>query len=203
MVETLIFYAHPKREGHNAALLAAVQQELQAAKQEYQLIDLYQDSFDPILHPNEHYTSGGYDKSDQVVHYQDLIANASRLIFIYPVWWGAMPAVLKGFFDKVLTPRFAYRYKKLPFPIFGLRARPIGLLKGKKAVVFLTVGSPRWAQFLVMRDNAQFIARKGILEFCGVRTKTRTLANCGVPLDDHKKAQASHLVRRGLRWLYR
>jgi NAD(P)H dehydrogenase (quinone) len=202
MATTLIIYAHPKKEGHNAYILDRVKASLKKRKIKFDLIDLYEDGFDPVLSAKEHYTSGGFEKSEQTLEYQEKIKKANNLIFIYPVWWGVGPAILKGFFDKVLTPRFAYRYQNLPFPIFGLKARPIGLLKGKRAAVFMTIGTPRWIHVLYTRNAQQFIIKWNILKFCGLKTKGYTLGNCGMPLDDRTRDRVERFVRGGLRWLF-
>lgn len=201
MEQTLIIYAHPKTKGHNPLILKEVTARLKEAKEPYRLVDLYALDYDPLLSEKEHYTSGGRDISEQNKAFQEKIASAKRLILIFPLWWGGPPAILKGFFDRVLTNHFAYRYKPLPFPILGLRARPQGLLKGKKAAVFITVGSPRWIHTLYTRNSLQFSLRYNILGFCGIRTRSFTMGDCGIPPDHRKERRIKGLVGRGLRWL--
>lgn len=202
MPGTLIIYAHPKHQGHSARILEQVRHELVLREEQFEIVDLYALKYDPVLHANEHYTSGGRDIAKENKALQEKIAKAERLVFVFPVWWGSMPAILKGFFDRVLTSRFAYRYVKMPFPLLGLRYRPVGLLKGKRAAVFMTVGSPRWVHALFTRNAQQFVLRRNILGFCGIRSRIYTLDNCGTPLDGKKEKRIKRMVSKGLRRLF-
>ena len=129
---TLIIYAHPNTPGHAPETLKLVEQYHKEHNLTYEILDLYKMKYDPVLHEKEHYTSKGYDVSDVNKKIQEKILKTDRLVFIYPVWWNSMPAILKGFIDKVFIPRYAYHFE--PFPIIG--GRPIPHLKGKKAAVF-------------------------------------------------------------------
>ena len=202
MVSTLIIYAHPKTKGHNSVILEQVRHELILRERDFEIIDLYDIGYDPVLADKEHYTSGNKHLSSQNKQFQKKIEKANHLIVIFPVWWGGMPAILKGFFDRVLTSRFAYRYVPLPFPLFNLKFRPVGLLKGKRAAVFMTIGSPRWIHTLYTRNSQQFTMKWNVLGFCGIKTKTFTLGNCATPVDEKKKKKIKRLVTKGLRWLF-
>ncbi|MFP4523695.1 MAG: NAD(P)H-dependent oxidoreductase [Candidatus Woesearchaeota archaeon] len=202
MADVLVIYAHPDTGGHNKSILDHVIADLDGRGVSFEVIDLYKLKYDPVLHEKEHYTAGKRQVSAQNRRFQKKIGKADRLVFIYPVWWGLMPAVLKGFLDRVLTPHFAYRYRRLPFSFFGLSARPVGLLKGKKAAVFMTIGAPRWLHRLFSRDAQQFLARHNILGFCGVKARTFTLSGCDKALTKKKEKKIDKLVSRGLRWLF-
>ena len=117
-MKTLIIYAHPKTEGHCSTILYEVKKVMKEKKKKYDLIDLYKIKYDPILHDEEHYTAGeGHRKvSKENKKFQKMIKDTNELIFIYPIWWGSMPAILKGFIDRVFTSHFAYQYKgPIPF----------------------------------------------------------------------------------------
>lgn len=199
MVDTLIVYAHPATKGHNATILKNVQKQLKKRKESFMLLDLYKMGYDPVLHENEH--------SKKVISYENqqiqrAVTDVKQLIFIYPIWWGSMPAILKGFFDKIFTAQFAYKYKKLPFSIFGMKAKPIGLLNGKKAAVFITTGSLSWTQRLFMRNVYRYTAKKLILGFCGIKTKVYSVGGCGDPICKKRERKIEKNVREGLRWLF-
>lgn len=202
MVATLVIYAHPNTGGHNEQILEQVRHELILKEVDFEIIDLYAIGYNPILADKEHYTRGNKHLSSQNKELQKKIAAAKYLVVIFPVWWGGMPAILKGFFDRVLTSHFAYRYVPLPLPLFDLKFRPVGLLKGKRAAVFMTIGSPKWIHTLYTRNSQQFTMKWNVLGFCGISTKTFTLGNCALALDDKKKKKIKKLVRKGLRWLY-
>ncbi|MBD3209410.1 NAD(P)H-dependent oxidoreductase [Candidatus Woesearchaeota archaeon] len=201
-MRTIIIYVHPAKKGHNASFLERAERWLRENDEEYELVDLYEKGYDPVLQKQEHPSSGTPAVSEETKRYQEKIKGADRLILIYPIWNGGPPAILKGFFDRVFTARFAFRYQRLPFPIFGLRARPVGLLRGKKAVVFLTSGSMRWTQRLFLRDFYRVAAKKAVLSFCGIRTKVSLLDGCTGPLTRRQRQKIERMAVRGLRWLF-
>jgi NAD(P)H dehydrogenase (quinone) len=105
-MKTCIIIAHPYHKSFNYAVLNQVKQSLEGA---YSVIDLYQDQFNPVLYPEELKSyNHGTILDPKVLKYQELILDAQQLIFIFPIWWYGMPAILKGFLDKVLTPGFAF-----------------------------------------------------------------------------------------------
>jgi len=156
----LIVYAHPNTCCFCPKILEVVKRRLNQTKQSYELIDLYALKFNPVLPEKEHYTAGNHKIGADVKKFQEQIKIADHLIFIYPIWWGSMPAILKGWFDRVLTPGFAFEYES------GLPKR---LLKNKKATIFTTSGGPRAYYFLTRHCNQKLIKRD-ILWFCGIKS---------------------------------
>lgn len=69
--------------------------------------------------------------SDDVKLEQEHISWAEQITFIYPIWWTGLPAMMKGYIDRVFSYGFAYRYDQ------GIQK---GLLKGKKTVIINTHG---------------------------------------------------------------
>ena len=120
-------------------------------------INLYDVDFKPVLS----------SKKNQVLekdlkNIQKDIKWADHLVFVYPIWWGDMPALMKGFFDRVFTPGFAYdpKNKKL-----GL---PRGLLTGKSARAIITMGAPTYVYRYVFRKPATRILKYS-LNYCGIK----------------------------------
>ncbi|WP_125588356.1 NAD(P)H-dependent oxidoreductase [Companilactobacillus jidongensis] len=104
-----IIYTHPYKGSFNHAILKTMADYFDRNRQEYQIIDLYQDSFNPVLSPIElkKYSTG--EATDPLVSkYQKMISNSDELIFIFPIWWHNLPAMLKGFLDKTMLKDFAY-----------------------------------------------------------------------------------------------
>ena len=99
----LIIYCHPYNRSFNHAELAAVEENLQNAQQQYELIDLYADHFNPVYSAEELrlYHQGG-TTDPLVTKYLTLCRRASTVIFITPIWWNSVPGMLKGFIDKVM-----------------------------------------------------------------------------------------------------
>ena len=186
-MKALIIYAHPQTQGHNPFILKQVTKKLEEKNIEFNLIDLYKVEYDPILHENEHYTSGKRGISKENLNYQKMIKEADLQIYVYPMWWGSMPAILKGFFDKNFTSHFAFKY------VNGL---PVGLLKGKKAIVFMTCGAPSLFYKILFRGPIWQI-KKGILGFCGIKAKVHLLGK-STKLTDKRKEKVKKMVKKAI-----
>lgn len=164
-MKTLVIYAHPNINSLNHAILENVVKGLTEAKREFEIVDLYKEKFDPILVIDEQHKRRDLINDSYTEEYRRKIVQADRLIFIYPIWWYGVPAILKGFFDRVFVSGFAFQYDgKLP----------MGLLKNKSAWVIYTIDSPsfyiRW-----FRKNAEWtVVRDAILKFCGIKKIKRT-----------------------------
>lgn len=120
--------------------------------------------FDPVLR-------GGYESSQTLEHdlleAQREIHWAQHLVFVYPVWWGGLPSLLSGFFDRVFMPGFAFK-------AHGRHHPSNELLKGRTAELLVTLDTPsryfRW----VLKAPAHRQMTKAILEFCGIKTTRLT-----------------------------
>ncbi|HNX16608.1 MAG TPA: NAD(P)H-dependent oxidoreductase [Bacilli bacterium] len=132
----LIIYAHPYEKSFNHAVLNALVQNLEDSHQNYEVIDLYKDHFNPAYDLEELRLFGSGQTADPLVKkYQDMIKKAERLVFIFPVWWSDLPAIVKGFIDKVMKKEFAYVATKN-----GLRGT---LTYINKAFVFTSASSTK------------------------------------------------------------
>jgi NAD(P)H dehydrogenase (quinone) len=153
----LIISAHPRYRGLGDELAQAYLEAATAANHQVTLLELSKLSFDPILHH-------GY-KQDQplepdLVTAQRAIAAADHLVFIYPVWWGNLPALLKGFIDRVFLPGFAFRYT---------RVLPEQLLKGKSARIIVTMDVfDLYDRFILARSCTRPL-EVAVLKFCGIK----------------------------------
>jgi putative NADPH-quinone reductase len=75
------------------------------------LLHLDRDNFDPVMRAEDLKAfADGAPCDPQVIAYRERLENAVHLIFIFPVWWELMPAMTKGFIDKVIFPGVAYDY---------------------------------------------------------------------------------------------
>ncbi|CAM3889824.1 NAD(P)H-dependent oxidoreductase [Alicyclobacillus pomorum] len=102
-MNVLVVYAHPNPQSFNAAILRQVERGLQEAGHTFTVVDLYKDNFNPVLVVNETFRRRDLKDHPETAHYRDLLRWADHLIFIYPLWWCGTPAILKGFFDRVLA----------------------------------------------------------------------------------------------------
>lgn len=96
-----------------------------------------------------------------IVGVQRDIQWADHIVIFYPLWLGSMPARLKGFFEQVMRPGFAYTQG-------GTKGLPRKLLKGKSARIVVTMGMPAAFYNLVYRAHSLKSLKRNILAFCGI-----------------------------------
>ncbi|HAS41590.1 MAG TPA: NADPH:quinone reductase [Microscillaceae bacterium] len=144
-MKVVIVFNHPYEGSYCNAVLQSVTTGLKKAHHEVDLIHLDQDSFNPVMTAAD--LKGFRDKKPvdpKVLEYNDRIKNADHLIFIFPIWWELMPALTKGFIDKVIFPGIAYDYTNAS----NTRMKPLWQqLKG--VTLITTMNTPNWAYWLV------------------------------------------------------
>ncbi|WP_439858845.1 NAD(P)H-dependent oxidoreductase [Pseudomonas sp. MBLB4136] len=143
-------------------------------------------SFDPVLRD-------GYDQGQllepDLLEAQRQIHWAEHLVFVYPVWWGGLPALLKGFFDRVFLPGFAFKYR-------GHSHAWDKLLSGRTADLLVTLDTPPWYFRWIYGAPAHRQMTRTILGFSGV--KTRRLAEFA-PVRPSSEAQRQSWLQRAER----
>lgn len=130
-----IVYGHPYGRSFNYAIKETAMTTLRKQGRDYVLIDLYADGFDPAVRETELAMYGAGDTCDALARkYMDILAQTNEIVYIFPVWWGVEPAIVKGFHDKVLLKDFAWSYtaEGLLMP----------LLRIEKTTVFTTSEAP-------------------------------------------------------------
>lgn len=163
MKRILVVNGHPRAGSYNYAVQDAYLRGLAGKDVEVREIRLAELQFD--LNLSEGYTSAQALEPD-LVEAQAKILWADHVVWIFPLWWGMMPAVLKGFIDRVLLPGYAFRYR----PKSSLWDK---LLKGKTSAIICTIDYPIWYFRLFLRGGGVGVMRKMVLEFCGFEV-TRT-----------------------------
>lgn len=158
MKNVLIIYAHPGEGSFNHALLNRIAGTVTANGHACKVLDLYAMDYNPVMTAAE--AKGNI--SDDTRQYQQMIANATDIVFIFPVWWFRSPAILEGFIDKVFTPKFAYRFK----PLIGTYGMPVPLLSDKKVTAFITHGAPALPVKLLYLNAVKYRFLLGFLSFC-------------------------------------
>ncbi|WP_194778082.1 NAD(P)H-dependent oxidoreductase [Pararhodonellum marinum] len=157
----LIIYAHPNDGSLNRHLLQTIVESLQRNSQEIVIRDLYQLNFSPVLSLEDIKGQRLGIVSDDVKQEQDYISWADHIIFIYPIWWTGMPAIMKGYIDRVFSYGFAYRYDK------GVQQ---GLLTGKQTTIVNTQGKSKEEYEGIGMDKAlSLTSDKGIFTYCGLK----------------------------------
>ncbi len=159
-MKCLLVYSHPNPASFNHAILEEVSKTLKAAGHEVVLRDLYALKFNPVLSPSDFGQLAAGKMPPDVAEEQKHITWADTLVFIHPIWWAGLPAMMKGYIDRVFLKGFAYDAGKE-----GI----IPLLKGKKVVIFNTTGTPSeiYEKSGMFRSMNQPV-ESGIHGFCGL-----------------------------------
>ncbi len=156
-----IIYAHPNPDSFNSAILQTTIKVLKERNVDYRVIDLYKDFKKVVLDGDDFEILQKGENPEDVIKFQNDILWATKLIFIYPVWWWQFPAILKGFVDRVFSYGFAYSTDEN-----GI----VPLLKHEKGLVFMTTGGPREEyEGSVRLDVLKLPITEGVMGFCGVK----------------------------------
>ena len=157
----VVVLAHPLKDSLCAHLAACIVEIVSGAGHHLQMIDLYQRDFDPRLTSGERqsYYSSKYDAS-AIADDAEVLQTAEVLILVFPTWWFGLPAMLKGWIDRVFVPGTAYDHA----PDFG-RMIP-RLAKLQACFVITTLGSPWWIDWFVMLRPVRRILSRAIIGTC-------------------------------------
>lgn len=155
----LIINGHPDPLSFNQALFEAYRKGAQANQTEVKEIIIRELDFNPNL-------TMGYRKRTELepdlLDAQEKIKWADHLVWIYPVWWGSVPAIMKGFLDRVLLPGFAFK-KKENSPWWD------SYMKGKSARLICTLDQPAWFYRWVYGRPSHQAMRRLTMHFIGIR----------------------------------
>jgi len=170
-MRVLVIYAHPLADSFAAALHQGVLAALRIGGHEVDDCDLYALGFDPVLSAAERasYNTPNPDLSAVASHVARLQA-AEALVLCFPTWWYGMPAILKGYFDRVWAQGVAFHLAE------GGGAILPGLANITKFWVVTTYGGPWWLIRLVLRDPVRAVILGGLARLCGRGVETRFLA---------------------------
>ena len=165
MKKILIISGHPNKDSFNFALAAAYKKGAASAGAEIKEIVISDLQFNPNL---QH----GYQKRTELepdlLEAWEKIKWADHLVWIHPVWWGGLPAITKGFIDRVFLPGFAFQYRENS--VWWDK-----LLTGKTAHIITTLDQPGWYYRLMFGKPSVNQLKKSTLEFCGVKPVQVTL----------------------------
>jgi len=105
----LVILCHPRHDSFNAAVARRYCAAVEQGGQEAILRDLYDIRFDPLLRSEELPGTAAFFQSPHVAYELDMLARADVIVMIYPIWFGAPPAMLKGYVDRVMGSDFSFR----------------------------------------------------------------------------------------------
>lgn len=154
----LMLYGHPKEDSLCCALAEAYADEAEMHGHEVNWLNLFELDFDST--PNS--LENPEDLEPDIRQAQALLQDSDHLVLVYPIWWGGMPARVKGFLDRVFASGVAFRYTE--------KGRLLPLLKGKTADILNTCDTPKIAQwYFLAGDRLQM--KRAVMGFCGVKVR--------------------------------
>ncbi|WP_424971479.1 NAD(P)H-dependent oxidoreductase [Dinoroseobacter sp. S76] len=190
-MRALVVYCHPKKGSFNAAVKDTVLDKLRRGGAEVRLIDLYEREFAPVLPACE--LDAYLDCPDNVEPVARDVADlrwADTLIFVYPTWWYGLPAMLKGWLDRVLLPDVAFLMPDAE----NKDIRP-GLTNITSLGVFTTCGASRWLTSLIGAPGRRTLTR-GVRLICAKGCKVHFAAHYLMD-SSTPESRAAHLGKVG------
>jgi len=181
-MKMLIIYTHPN---HRSLSYSFLQKVLKASSEspvisEIQILDLYEEGFNPILEFNESKRRRDMHSDSNFEKYRKQLLWADKIVFIYPIWWGRPPAMLMGYIDQLFASNFAYKENG------GLL--PEGLLKGKSVVCISTMKGPTNYPLFLLNNSHKILMKRALFNFVGIKkVKFFEFGNMESPKGNHEK----------------
>ena len=166
-----VVHSHPLTDSYNHALFRTIVDQLQD-RHEVIATDLYRERFSPAMTEPERrsYYQPSYAE-DEVALLVRQLRQADGIIFCFPHWWFSMPAMLKGYFDRVWAPGTAFAHD-----LNGGRIKPL-LTTIRLFGVVTTYGSPWWLTRIVMQDPGRKVLFRALKPMCGPGVRSFYLAH--------------------------
>ncbi|WP_270087091.1 NAD(P)H-dependent oxidoreductase [Sphingobacterium sp. SYP-B4668] len=163
-MRTVIVFNHPYELSYCNAILHAVTKGLKNAYHEVDLMHLDNDGFNPAMSSEDLKAFVAHKPIDpQVIDYNQRLEKADHLIFIFPIWWDQMPAMTKGFIDRVLSPGVVYDHHPRGF---GL----VPLLKNLKSITIITtMNKPKLLYSLFMGNLIKKAVLRSVFKTMGYK----------------------------------
>ena len=174
----LIINGHPDHESFCVGVSNAYKKGVLNSNAKVREIDIRSLDFNPNL-------EFGYRKRAELepdlIKAQEAVSWANHIVWIFPVWWGSYPAIMKGFIDRVFLPGFAF--KKRENSIWWDKH-----LTGKSARVILTLDQPSWYFRWINGRPTYFSMKKLFLQFVGIqKVKFTTIGSLRLSTDEYRK----------------
>ena len=181
-MKTLIIIANPKVDSFSFAMANKYKELATEKGYEVETIDLYRTKYQQAFFTYEN--ANGLKTTPEMEYFQSEISKADELVFVFPYWWGSMPAILKNFIDWNFSRGFAFEY---------VNSRPKGLLTNKNVKIFTTTGAPSFIYKITgTNDRLKKMFQKQIIEFCGMKLKSFNIYG-GV---DKSKTKTSEILNK-------
>lgn len=159
MKKIALINGHPNHESFNFALAEAYKKGVEDSGVEIKEIIIRNLDFNPNL-------QFGYQKrmdlEPDLLKAWEIIQWADHLVWVHPVWWGGLPAITKGFIDRLFLPGLAFKYRENS--VWWDK-----FLTGKTAHIITTIDQPGWYYRMFYGRPSINQLKKSTLEFCGVK----------------------------------
>lgn len=167
-----VVHGHPLVDSYNAALFQRIGRTLRDGGHEVVATDLYREGFQPALTEAERrsYLQPPYD-SDGVARYAETLRSVDGIVFCFPHWWFAMPAMVKGYVDRVWGPGIAFDHDRA-----GGRILP-KLANIRLFGVVTSYGAPWWIVRFYAGDPGRKVLMRGLRPLCHKQAETFYLAH--------------------------
>ena len=195
-MKALVVYSHPCAESFNAAIRDTVVETLQKAGNEVRLTDLYAIDFNPVMDARERreYHDEAINERPIKQHIEDLFW-CDTLVFVYPTWWFGLPAMLKGWVERVFIPHRTFR---IPTAGESMQGR---IQHVRRIAVITTCGATWWISKMMGEPGRKTLLR-GIRALCHPRCKTLYLAQYKMDssTDEGRKSYLQTVEKRLLKF---
>jgi putative NADPH-quinone reductase len=161
-----VIFAHPLEDSYGAALRDVVIQSLKGGGHTVDLCDLYREAFDPVLSVRERQTyRDTASNTENVTEHVHRLRQPEGVVFVFPSWWYGMPAILKGYFDRVWLPGVAFD--------FGPQAIIPLLTNIRLFGVVTTTGAPQWFTRFYVGNPSRKVLLRGLARLMVARGAER------------------------------
>ncbi len=194
-MQALVVLAHPCDDSFNHNIADSAVRGLERAGHSVDRIDLYADRFGAAMSIDERlaYHSGRAILDPQVADHAERLQRAEILVFVYPTWWSGLPAILKGWLERVMVPGVAFNFHER-----SGKVRP-GLRQVRRIVGISTYGSPRTYVKLI-NDNGRRTLTRALRMSCGLQARTKWYALYAMDTTtDHQRARFLDRVEQRMR----
>ena len=169
--KALIVLAHPAQQSLSRLFADDAKVALEAAGLDVTLVDLYASDFDPSLTRSERADYYGQTPDiSAIASHAALLTSVTTLVLVFPTWWFGLPAILKGWLDRVCAPGIAFDHANDFGPI---KPRLTNL---RRVVVITTLGSPAWIDWLTMRRPVRRILKSAVFGLCAPQARFSMLS---------------------------
>ncbi|MBJ3775309.1 NAD(P)H-dependent oxidoreductase [Acuticoccus mangrovi] len=160
-------FAHPYTDKYPAAVLTRFVEPFRTASYSVDILDLHAEHFDPRFTTDDHAHFWGGPVPADIAEMHRRIERADKLAFVFPVYWWGMPAIMKGWIERVFTPGWAYQYGK------GVEDRgkaPLSSLLGNVPTVLIGIGGSTQATYdkYGYADAMRTQIDVGTFAYCGI-----------------------------------